>query len=72
MKTRIYRATPNKNIPGGWKKGKEYSVLVSPLDTRICIYKDNGNYREQSGYKVYENLEALEQDFKTEILMLED
>lgn len=64
--TRIMLATPIANIPD-WKVGVKYNVVVNVLfNKRVCIYKDTSHYFEPSGYRVYDSLEELQNDFKTE------
>ena len=78
---RIMYATPNKKIEG-WLTGKKYAVIVYKLwNGRYCIFKELGNsnirncedsdkapnsdYRV-TGYKVYDTLEEIKQDFTCE------
>jgi hypothetical protein len=48
-----------------WQSGKEYDIEITPMsDGRLMFYKSTKHYNENSGYKVYNDIKAVEDDFK--------
>jgi hypothetical protein len=64
---RVMYAVPKLSF-GDWVTGKEYDVVIQQMkNKRICIYKSHKHYSEESGYKVYDTREELEQNFELKI-----
>lgn len=67
-----YNHLSHKAVYGGpespdWINGKEYDILIQKmLDNRYAVFKSSAHYNESPGYKVFNSLEELQQQFKYE------
>lgn len=69
-KTRIGKATAKSDNVPHFPKGEQKEVYVSKMATgRLAIYKGTRHFKEESGYKCYDSIEDLENDFVTETVI---
>lgn len=69
LRTRIGYATAKTDQLEDWPEGEQKSCYVSKMSTgKLAIYKGQKHFREKSGYKVYNSIEDLEDDFTTELI----
>ena len=53
------------NDKAGWESGREYVVNVLKLwNKRFAIFKTPQHWQEPSGYKVYDKIEDIWEDFE--------
>lgn len=67
---RIGVASAKNDTNPSFPKGERKEVCVVKLfNNRIAIYKNTKHFKETSGYKTYDSLESLREDFYTENIL---
>lgn len=69
LRTRIGLATAKTDKVKGWPKSEQKECVVAKMSNgRLAIYKNMRHFKEESGYKTYDTLQDLEEDFHTELV----
>lgn len=69
FRTRIGKATAKTDQVKGWPEGVQKDCFVAKMSNgRFGIYKGQKHFREDAGYKAYDSIEAIEQDFHLETI----
>lgn len=69
FRTRIGKAIAKTDQIKGWPKGEQKDCFVVKMSNgRFGIYKGQQHFREDAGYKAYDSIEVMEQDFHFEMI----
>lgn len=69
LRIRIGLATAKTDQVKGWPKGEKKECVVAKMfNGRLAIYKNTRHFKEESGYKTYDTIQDLENDFNTEMI----